>query len=43
MLLVIALSDVKFCDPYENPFCTFMIKIYVYTNIFPLLCFYSGS
>jgi hypothetical protein len=35
MLLVIALRFVKLCDPYENSFRAFMIKIYVHTTIFP--------
>jgi hypothetical protein len=43
MMLVIALSFVKFYDPYGNSFHAFMIKIYVHTTIIPLLCFYSGS
>jgi hypothetical protein len=41
MLLVVALSLVKLCDPYENSFHAFMIKIHVHTTIPPLLCFYS--
>jgi hypothetical protein len=41
MLLIIALSFVKFCDPYENSFHALMIKIHVQTTISPLLCFYS--
>jgi hypothetical protein len=43
MLLIIVLSFVKFCDPYENSIHALMIKIHVHITIFPLLCFYSGS
>jgi hypothetical protein len=43
MLLAIVLSFVKFCDPCENSFHAFMIKIHLHTTISPFLCFYSGS
>jgi hypothetical protein len=35
MLLPIALSFVKLCDPYENSFHAFMIRIHVHTTIYP--------